>query len=36
MLGCYGRRWVRKLTEIVAATVVCGEFSLGSAIVAEE
>ena len=27
---------VRKLAEIVAATVLCGELSLGSAIVAEE
>jgi hydroxymethylglutaryl-CoA reductase (NADPH) len=36
MLGCYGNGKVRKLTEIVAATVLCGELSLGSAIVAEE
>ncbi|HEY2259153.1 MAG TPA: hydroxymethylglutaryl-CoA reductase [Solirubrobacteraceae bacterium] len=36
MLGCYGRDRVRKLTEIVAATVLCGELSLGSAIVVEE
>ena len=36
MLGCYGRGKVRKLAEIVAATVLCGELSLGSAIVAEE
>jgi hydroxymethylglutaryl-CoA reductase (NADPH) len=36
MLGCYGSDRVRKLTEIVAATVLCGELSLGSAIVAEE
>jgi hydroxymethylglutaryl-CoA reductase (NADPH) len=36
MLGCYGREKVRKLTEIVAATVLCGELSLGSAIVVEE
>jgi hydroxymethylglutaryl-CoA reductase (NADPH) len=36
MLGCYGSGKVRKLTEIVAATVLCGELSLGSAIVAEE
>jgi hydroxymethylglutaryl-CoA reductase (NADPH) len=36
MLGCYGRDKVRKLTEIVAATVLCGELSLGSAIVVEE
>ena len=36
MLGCYGKGKVRKLAEIVAATVLCGEISLGSAIVAEE
>jgi len=36
MLGCYGKGKVRKLAEIVAATVLCGELSLGSAIVAEE
>jgi hydroxymethylglutaryl-CoA reductase (NADPH) len=36
LLGCYGEGKVRKLTEIVAATVLCGELSLGSAIVAEE
>ena len=36
ILGCYGTGKVRKLAEIVAATVLCGEMSLGSAIVAEE
>jgi hydroxymethylglutaryl-CoA reductase (NADPH) len=36
LLGCYGEGQVRKLAEIVAATVLCGELSLGSAIVAEE
>jgi hydroxymethylglutaryl-CoA reductase (NADPH) len=36
LLGCYGRDKVRKLTEIVAATVLCGELSLGAAIVADE
>jgi hydroxymethylglutaryl-CoA reductase (NADPH) len=36
MLGCYGSDRVRKLAEIIAATVLCGELSLGSAIVAEE
>ena len=36
LLGCYGKGGVRKLTEIIAATVLCGELSLGSAIVAEE
>jgi hydroxymethylglutaryl-CoA reductase (NADPH) len=36
LLGCHGAGKVRKLAEIVAATVLCGELSLGSAIVAEE
>ena len=36
LLGCAGKGNVRKLAEIVAATVLCGELSLGSAIVAEE
>ncbi len=36
LLGCYGTGKVRKLAEIVAATVLCGELSLGSAIIAEE
>jgi hydroxymethylglutaryl-CoA reductase (NADPH) len=36
LLGCYGKGQVRKLAEIVAATVLCGELSLGSAIVSEE
>ncbi len=36
LLGCYGAGHVRKLAEIVAATVLCGELSLGSAIVARE
>jgi len=36
LLGCYGEGKVRKLAEIVAATVLCGELSLGSAIVAQE
>jgi hydroxymethylglutaryl-CoA reductase (NADPH) len=36
LLGCAGAGKVRKLAEIVAATVLCGELSLGSAIVAEE
>ena len=36
LLDCYGAGKVRKLAEIVAATVLCGELSLGSAIVAEE
>jgi hydroxymethylglutaryl-CoA reductase (NADPH) len=36
LLGCYGTGKVRKFAEIVAATVLCGEISLGSALVAEE
>jgi hydroxymethylglutaryl-CoA reductase (NADPH) len=36
LMGCYGTGKVNKLAEIVAATVLCGELSLGSAIVAEE
>jgi hydroxymethylglutaryl-CoA reductase (NADPH) len=36
LLGCHGKDKVRKFAEIVAATVLCGELSLGSAIVAEE
>jgi hydroxymethylglutaryl-CoA reductase (NADPH) len=36
LLDCYGRDKVRKFAEIVAATVLCGELSLGSAVVAEE
>jgi hydroxymethylglutaryl-CoA reductase (NADPH) len=36
LLGCYGKGKVRRLAEVVAATVLCGELSLGSAIVAEE
>jgi hydroxymethylglutaryl-CoA reductase (NADPH) len=36
VLGAYGRDKVLKLAEIVAATVLCGELSLGSAIVADQ
>ena len=36
LLGCYGTGGVRKLAEIVAATVLAGELSLGGAILAEE
>lgn len=36
MLGCYGKGKVLKFAEIVAATVLCGELSLGSAITAGE
>jgi hydroxymethylglutaryl-CoA reductase (NADPH) len=34
LLGCYGPGRVRKFAEIVAATVLCGEVSLGAAVVA--
>ena len=36
VLGCYGPGKARKLAEIVAATVLCGELSLGSAIVSDQ
>jgi hydroxymethylglutaryl-CoA reductase (NADPH) len=36
LLGCYGPGQVRKFAEIVAATVLCGEISLGAAVVADE
>jgi len=35
-LGAYGQGKALKLAEIVAATVLCGELSLGSAIVADQ
>ncbi len=35
-LGCYGVGKVYKFAEIVAATVLCGELSLGAAIVADQ
>ncbi len=36
LLGCYGSNRVNKLAEIIAATVLGGELSLGSAIVGRE
>lgn len=36
MMGCYGKDKVNKLAEIIAATVLCGEFSLAAAIVTDE
>jgi len=36
VLGCYGAGKVNRLAEIVAAVVLCGELSLGAAIVADE
>jgi len=35
-MDCYGAGKVRKFAEIVGATVLCGELSLASAVVAEE
>lgn len=36
LLGCYGKDKVKKFAEIVAATVLCGELSLGTAVIADE
>ncbi len=36
VLGCDGPGKVRKLAEIIAATVLCGDLSLGAAVVADE
>ena len=36
VLGCTERGSVNKFAEIVAATVLCGDLSLGSAVVADE
>lgn len=36
LLGCYGADKARKFAEIVAATVLCGELSLGTAVIADE
>lgn len=36
MMDCYGRGKAKKFAEIVAATVLCGELSLGSAAVTDE
>lgn len=36
LLGCFGKGKVNKFAEIVAATVLCGELSLGSAVVADQ
>lgn len=36
VLGCYGAGKVNKFAEIVAATVLCGELSLASAIVSDQ
>ncbi|WP_101758095.1 hydroxymethylglutaryl-CoA reductase [Oceanicoccus sp. KOV_DT_Chl] len=36
VMDCYGAGKVRKLAEIIAATILCGEVSLGAAVVSEE
>jgi hydroxymethylglutaryl-CoA reductase (NADPH) len=36
LMDCYGKGKVNKFAEIVAATVLCGDLSLASAVVAEE
>ena len=36
VLDCYGTGKVQKFAEIVTATVLCGELSLGAAVVAGE
>src|ERR1019366_1469969 len=36
VLGCYGQEHAQAFAEIVAATVLCGELSLASAIAADE
>lgn len=36
IMGCYGEGKVKKFAEIVAATVLCGELSLGTAVIADE
>ena len=36
LLDCYGKDRAKKFAEIVAATVLCGELSLGTAVIADE
>ncbi len=36
LLDCYGNNKAKKFAEIVAATVLCGELSLGTAVIADE
>lgn len=36
LLDCYGKGKAKKFAEIVAATVLCGELSLGTAVIANE
>lgn len=36
VLGCFGKGKAHKLAEIIGATVLCGELSLGAAVLADE
>ncbi len=36
LMNCYGKDRVKKFAEIIAATVLCGELSLGTAVIADE
>jgi hydroxymethylglutaryl-CoA reductase (NADPH) len=36
LLGCYGEGKVRRFAEVVAAAVLCGELSLGAAVISNE
>jgi hydroxymethylglutaryl-CoA reductase (NADPH) len=36
LLGCYGEGKVRRFAEVVAAAVLCGELSLGAAVISDE
>ena len=36
LLDCYGAGKAKKFAEIIAATVLCGELSLGTAVIADE
>ena len=36
LMDCYGTDRVKKFAEIIAATVLCGELSLGTAVIADE
>lgn len=36
LMDCYGKDKVKKFAEIVAATILCGELSLGTAVIADE
>ena len=36
LMDCYGKDRVKKFAEIIAATVLCGELSLGTAVIADE